>query len=168
LCIEKDTFLSVLFITIMTVLYDYIFSNAYQQDADNTEKELRRKYPLLLQEKEHVELAFRDAGGCGRDKEYFTTHRIIIQDNKGLLMTNKRKNFRSIPYSSIQAFAVDTAGMFDGDVSLRIWSKGMPLVQIDFASANVKIYQIQQFMNSKVVFAQTRGVDEPVEAAPPK
>eukprot|EP00980_Cylindrotheca_fusiformis_P028777 scaffold22642_cov134-Cylindrotheca_fusiformis.AAC.32 len=133
----------------MGVFYDFIFDNAYQQDAGDAEQKMREKYPLLLHSEERVELAFRDRGGKGRDKEFFTTHRILIKDGKGI--GSKRKNYQSILYSSIQAFAVQTAGKFDGDVEVKIWSTGIPKVTIDLSAANVDIYQVQQFLNSKVM-----------------
>jgi len=109
---------------------DFIFSNSHAQDAEETDRELREKYPALLHSSEKVLLAFRDRGGKGRDREFFTTHRLLLKDGKGI--GNKRKNYKSIPYSSIQAFAVDTAGHFDGDVSLHLWSKGVRYVKLDF------------------------------------
>lgn len=63
----------------MGVFYDFIFDNAYQVDADEAERKLREKYPKVLHADERVELAFTDRGGKGRDKEYFTTHRILIK-----------------------------------------------------------------------------------------
>ena len=156
----------------MRVLHDFIFKNAYQQDAVASEKEVRSKYPLLLHEREKVELAFCDRGGKGRDKEYFTTHRILIKDGKGI--GNKRKNYQSIPYHTIQAFQVDTKGFLDGDVSLQVWSTGVPYACIDFADSNVDIFQIQQYMSGKVVFrgrktAAPEGTqDAVVDPTPPK
>ena len=49
--------------------FDALFDNAYQVDAANAEEKIREKYPQLLHTEEHVELAFRDRGGMGRDKE---------------------------------------------------------------------------------------------------
>jgi hypothetical protein len=69
--------------------FDFIFDNAYQVDAKEAEDKMRSKYPHLLHEAETVELAFRDRGGKGRDKEYFTSHRILIKDGKGV--GSKRK-----------------------------------------------------------------------------
>ena len=141
--------------TTMGVIYDFIFDNSYQIDAEAVEKSTREKYPLLLHPEEKIVLAFKDRGGKGRDKEYFTTHRILIKDGKGV--GSKRKNYQSIPYKYIQAFTVETAGKLDGDVSLKVYSTGVPLVEIDFAKANVDIYQLQQFLSMKVAFAANKG-----------
>ncbi|CAJ1964335.1 unnamed protein product [Cylindrotheca closterium] len=154
----------------MGVVYDFIFDNAYQQDAGEEERKVREKYPLLLHKDERVELAFRDRGGIGRDKEYFTSHRILIKDGKGV--GSKRKNYQSIPYASIQAFKVETAGKFDGDVQVTVWSTGVPKASIDFATANVDIYQLQQFLNSKVmdfvVKAENPELQDKIDSTPPK
>ena len=145
-------------------LYDFLFDNAYEQDASEAEKAIREKYPLLLHEKESLVLAFKDRGGSGRDKEYFTSHRILIKDGKGV--GGKRKNYKSIPYESIQAYAVETAGKFDGDVSIKVYSSGIREAKISFAGANVDIYQIQQFLNGKVAFATAHKGDV-IDATPP-
>lgn len=57
----------------MGVWFDFIFDNAYKEDAADAERRMRGKYPLLLHADEKVELAFKDRGGKGRDKEYFTS-----------------------------------------------------------------------------------------------
>jgi hypothetical protein len=146
--------------------YDFIFDNAYQADALKVEEEVRQKYPLLLHAREKIVLAFRDRGGKGRDKEYFTSHRILIKDGKGI--GNKRKNYKSIPYKFIQAFSVESAGKFDGDVSVKIWSTGIRTTKIDFAKANCDIYQIQQFLNAQVAMAvSSEGQKDAIDPTPP-
>ena len=77
----------------------FLFSNQ-NIDAAQEEKKQRQKYPYLLHKDEKVLLAWQDRGGMGRDKNMFTSHRILMKDGKGL--TSKRKNYKSIPYSAIQ------------------------------------------------------------------
>jgi hypothetical protein len=149
----------------MGVWYDFIFDNAYQQDAAEVEKTVRDKYPLLLHPQEKIVLAFKDRGGKGRDKEYFTSHRILIKDGKGV--GSKRKNYQSIPYKHIQAFACETAGKFDGDVDIKVWSSGVRKVSIDFSGTNVDIYQIQQFMSTQVAISQKKGTQDEIDPTPP-
>lgn len=144
----------------MGVLTDFVFSNSYKSDAKEAEDALRKKYrkfflqrrsewkalglsslflslnPVfvcatahLLHENETIELAFKDRGGKGRDKEIFTSHRILVKDGKGV--GSKRKNYLSIPYSSIQAFSIETSGaVFDGDCELMIYPSAAPPVSI--------------------------------------
>ena len=145
-------------------LYDFIFDNAYKECADDAESRLRKKYPLLLHETEKILLAFKGRGGKGRDKDYFTSHRILLKDGKGV--GSKRKNYQSIPYSSIQAFSVDTAGMLDGDVGVQIWSEGIPHATMSFSSEQVDIYQVKQFLNTQVNFSDAKCADF-VDSDPP-
>ena len=50
----------------------------------------------------------------------------------------KKKDFTSLPYSNIQAFSVETAGVLDLDSELDLWFAGMGNVRFEFvASADV-------------------------------
>ena len=121
---------------------------------------------LLLHASETIELAFKDRGGKGRDKEYFTSHRILIKDGKGI--GSKRKNYLSIPYDSIQGFSVQSAGaVLDGDCELILYTNAVPHVSIDLASSNVNIFQIYQFFNSKIQWSLNQGTADYVDPVPP-
>ena len=151
----------------MGVITDFIFDNSYAVDAETAEANMRRKYPLLLHEKEKVILAFKDRGGKGRDKEYMTTHRILIKDGKGV--GSKRKNYLSVPYDTILAYAVQSAGsLLDQDCELDVWSTGKPKLSINFSKSNVDIFQIYQLLNVKVKFQSARGKGDVIDSTPPK
>lgn len=146
--------------------FDFIFDNAYQVDAAEAESKMRAKYPLLLHANERLELAFTDRGGKGRDKEYFTSHRILIKDGKGL--GSKRKNYLSVPYESILAYSVQSSGaLADDDTELYVWTVAYPKFSIDFAKANVDIFQLYQFLNAKIAWAKTRGTVDEIDPIPP-
>jgi hypothetical protein len=150
----------------MGVWYDFIFDNTYAVDAAEAEKSIRVKYPHLLHATEKVELAFKDRGGKGRDKEYFTSHRILIKDGKGV--GGKRKNYRSVPYNTISAYSVQTSGAIaDGDAELNVWSTGCPKVVIDFSTSNVDVFQVYQLLNAKVWTSQFSGTPDYVDPVPP-
>lgn len=71
-----------------------------------------------------------------RDGVVFTNKRIIAINVQGI--TGKKKDFTSLPYSKIQAFSVETAGVFDLDSELDLWFSGMGRVRFEFvARANV-------------------------------
>lgn len=71
-----------------------------------------------------------------RDGVVFTNKRIISINVQG--MTGKKKDITSLPYSKIQAFSVETAGMLDLDSELELWFSGMGSVKFEFiAKANV-------------------------------
>ena len=144
---------------------DFIWDNAYATDANEAEASTRKKYPLLLGAKEKILLAFKDRGGMGRDKSFFTTHRILLKDGKGI--GSKRKNYKTIPWWSVEAFSTETAGKFDGDVTVRIYSKGIDNVDIDLAADKVDIYQIQQFLNAKLLTVKRNGTQDEIDPTPP-
>ena len=71
-----------------------------------------------------------------RDGVVFTNLRIITINVQGI--TGKKKDFTSLPYSKIQAFSVETAGVFDLDSELDLWFSGMGQIRFEFvSSANV-------------------------------
>ena len=56
------------------------FNNAEPIDLKDAEKDLKKDYPGLLLQDEHIELAFKTT----RDKFFFTSHRILIRDKHGI------------------------------------------------------------------------------------
>jgi len=136
-------------------------------DAKQVEDELKSKFPKLLHENETIELAFRDQGGKGRDSEYFTSHRILIEDGKGV--GRKRKNYLSIPYSDIVCFSVQSKGgnFLDTDSELYIYTKTHSYVKIDFLASSVNIFEVYQFFNSKISWTHMRGTADHIDSTPP-
>lgn len=65
-----------------------------------------------------------------RDFVVFTNKRIIAVNVQGL--TGKKKDFTSIPYSKIQVFSVETAGVLDLDSELDITISGLGTVRFEF------------------------------------
>ena len=83
-----------------------------------------------------------------RDGVVFTNKRIIAVNVQG--MTGKKKDFTSLPYSKIQAFSVETAGVLDLDSELELWFSGMGKVKFEFVSrANVS--EICKMISEKVL-----------------
>lgn len=83
-----------------------------------------------------------------RDGIVFTNKRIFAINVQGI--TGKKKDFTSLPYSKIQAFSVETAGVLDLDSELDLWFSGMGNVKFEFvASANVS--QICKMISEKVL-----------------
>lgn len=71
-----------------------------------------------------------------RDGVIFTNARIIAINVQGI--TGKKKDFTSLPYSKIQAFSVETAGVLDLDSELELWFSGLGKVKFEFiADCNV-------------------------------
>lgn len=83
-----------------------------------------------------------------RDGVVFTNKRIIVVNVQGL--TGAKKDFTSLPYSKIQAYSVETAGVLDLDSELEVWFSGLGKVVFEFiARANVS--QICKIISEKVL-----------------
>lgn len=71
-----------------------------------------------------------------RDGVVFTNKRIIAINVQGL--TGKKKDFTSMPYSKIQVYSVESAGLVDVDCELDLWFSGVGKVRFEFVrSTNV-------------------------------
>lgn len=68
-----------------------------------------------------------------RDFVVFTNKRIIIVNVQGV--TGKKKDFTSLPYSKIQAFSIETAGVLDLDSELEIYFSGLGKIKLEFKGA---------------------------------
>jgi len=67
-----------------------------------------------------------------RDGVVFTNKRIFAINVQGI--TGKKKDFTSLPYSKIQTFSVETAGVLDLDSELELWFSGMGKIKFEFVS----------------------------------
>ena len=83
-----------------------------------------------------------------RDGVVFTNKRIISINVQG--MTGKKKDITSLPYSKIQAFSVETAGVLDLDSELELWFSGLGKVKFEFVS-NANISEICKLISSLVL-----------------
>ncbi len=81
-----------------------------------------------------------DIVGCYqsvRDYVILTTKRLIAVNVQGI--TGKKQDFTSLPYSKIQAFSAETAGVLDLDAELILWFSGLGQVKLEFSgSTDVK------------------------------
>ena len=80
-----------------------------------------------------------------RDGVVFTNKRIIAVNVQGL--TGKKKDFTSIPYSKIQVFSVETAGVLDLDSELDITISDLGTIRFEFTGAS-DIVQIGKLIAS--------------------
>ena len=110
-----------------------LFGNATEVDIE----ELRKEFGEILINGEEIETAFR----IFRDKWVFTNKRLIMLDVQGV--TGSKREYRSIPYHSIDQFSVETGGTFDDDCEMKLWIKGMhePLKKEFKRNVDVKALQ---------------------------
>ena len=72
-----------------------------------------------------------------RDYVVFTNKRLITINVQGI--TGKKKDFTSLPYTRIQAFSIETAGVLDLDSELELWFAGMGKITLEFSGkSNIK------------------------------
>jgi hypothetical protein len=64
-----------------------------------------------------------------RDQVVFTNKRIIAANVQG--MTGKKVDYTSIPYSKIQTFSVETAGLVDLDCEIEIYVSAVGKVKFE-------------------------------------
>lgn len=83
-----------------------------------------------------------------RDYVVFTTKRAISVNVQGV--TGKKKDFTSLPYSKIQAFSVETAGMLDMDSELELYFSGLGKVKFEF-SGQSDVVRIGQLIGEYVL-----------------
>ena len=107
---------------------------------DRFEKELE---PILLDEEEVIS-CYKSI----RDGVIFTDKRIIIMSVEGL--TGKKKDITSLPYSKIQAFSVESSGVFDIDSELELWLSGLGKIRLEF-TGGTDVYEVSKLIGNYVL-----------------
>lgn len=83
-----------------------------------------------------------------RDGVVFTNKRIIAINVQGV--TGKKKDVTSLPYSKLQAYSVETAGVLDLDSEMELWFSGLGKVKFEFVS-NANVTEICRMISNIVL-----------------
>ncbi len=83
-----------------------------------------------------------------RDGVVFTNKRILAINIQGI--TGKKKDFTTLPYNKIQAFSIETAGVFDLDGELELWFSGLGKVRFEF-TGNANLSELAQVIGSSIL-----------------
>ena len=118
-----------------------LFGNATEVDVE----ELRKEFGEILIDGEEIEAAFR----IFRDKWVFTNKRLIMLDVQGV--TGSKREYRSIPYHSIDQFSVETGGTFDDDCEMKLWIKGMHEPLKKEFKRNVDVEALQRMLAKHIL-----------------
>lgn len=59
-------------------------------------------------------------------------------------------DFTSLPYSKVQVFSIETAGVLDMDSELELWFSGLGMVKFDFTGAS-DIIKIGQMISNAIL-----------------
>ena len=141
-------------------------------DAQEALATVQQEAPDIIIDGEEFLFAF----AFTRDQVYFTNYRILIKDKQGIFGSSTA--WKTIPYHSIQAFYVKTAGSFDSDVELGLWISGWskgelshdkmqpsPRYELSLKKdGGVDLFALQRLLNTKI-FSPGADVAE-VEVAP--
>ena len=84
-----------------------------------------------------------------RDYVVFTNKRIISVNVQGL--TGKKKDYTSLPYTKIQAFSIETAGLFDLDSELELYFSGLGKVKFEFVDNKGELVEIEKMIAEYVL-----------------
>jgi hypothetical protein len=100
-------------------------------------EDAQREYGKLLAENENMGRAYK----LIRDVFIFTNRRLILIDVQGL--TGKKVEYRSIPYSKITQYSIETVGHLDLDAELKIWISGIATPIEKQFNITCNIYAVQ-------------------------
>ena len=114
-------------------IFQGLMGNASTTSVESVTKE----WGSLLAKDEKIEVAYK----LIRDYFIFTQKRLILIDVQG--MTGKKVEVKSIPYRSIVAFSVETAGVLDLNAELNIWVASTPFAIKKTFNKDVNIYEVQ-------------------------
>lgn len=121
-------------------------------DPTEARQKVQADSPEILMEGEEFEFAF----AWTRDQVYFSSHRIIFKDVQGL--TGSSTGWKSIPYNTIKAFYVKTAGSLDMDCELKIFPSGMTSFDCNFKKGGgIDVFALQKFINKKMFHPESVG-----------
>lgn len=83
-----------------------------------------------------------------RDGVVFTNKRIIAINVQAI--TGKKTDFTSLPYSKIQVFSVETAGLLDIDSEIELWFSGVGKIKFEF-DRNVRVTDLCRIISTFVL-----------------
>ena len=83
-----------------------------------------------------------------RDFVIFTNKRVIAVNVQGI--TGKKKDFSTLPYSKIQAFSIETAGVLDLDSELELYFSGLGKVKFEFTGES-DIVKLGKLISEKIL-----------------
>lgn len=106
--------------------------------------EIRKELTDLLVEKEIILSAFKTI----RDQVIFTNKRVFVVNVQGI--TGKKTSYFSYPYSKVQYYGIETAGLLDIDSELILKFNDGTTLQFDFRT-NVDIKEINQLLSEHIL-----------------
>ena len=95
--------------------------------SETSPEDFAARHGHALTEGENVKFAFKTV----RDFIAFTSWRVLHVDVQGL--TGSKVQYLTVPYRSINAFALTSAGTLDLDAEIKIFLSGHPAIEFRIA-----------------------------------
>ncbi|HIZ48279.1 PH domain-containing protein [uncultured Subdoligranulum sp.] len=83
-----------------------------------------------------------------RDGVVFTDRRLIAVNTQGV--TGKKKMYAVLPYTRIQAYAVESAGVLDFDSEMQLWFSGLGCVTLELL-AGADLFALSRLMDQAIL-----------------
>ncbi|GHO57748.1 PH domain-containing protein [Ktedonobacter robiniae] len=99
--------------------------------------------PMIV-DNESIVAAFRTV----RDSVVFTDKRIIAINVQGI--TGKKTAYTSLPYSKVQAFSIETAGVLDRDCEIELYFSALGKVKFEI-KGNFNIVHFNKILSQYVL-----------------
>lgn len=122
-------------------IFNAILGNASEVTIENVSREFE---PILV-EGEIIEKAYK----LIKDMFIFTNKRMILVEKQ---LVGSKVEYISIPYSNIQKFSKESAGILDLDAELKIWlkSEATPIVK-QFGKGGNNINEVYQILSRHIL-----------------
>jgi hypothetical protein len=128
---------------------DWLGGNHGKIDVDKAMRRLRSDPPALL-EGETIKLAYK----VYHDMTLFTSHRILVVDVADFDFWSKKVEYRTVPYSSVLGYSVETAAHYfdrDEEVVAHTNMYNFKKMQLDIAAGHNDIFDVQMLLSKRVI-----------------
>jgi len=149
--LERGAPLSMDFLTEDTsgfsTLLSWIGNDQYEFDPAELNREFHTTTRILMDD-EKILMAFKARFHIS----LFTNLRVIAIDTQGLIQ--RRMLYTSLPYRSIHGYAVQTAGMFDLDSEVILYTRNrwhLCQITLDFQAGKTDIMQVQKLLSGIII-----------------
>jgi hypothetical protein len=128
-------------------LFQWLGGDQRELDPTELDLEFHTNFQILLDDEKCL-MAFK----AGRDVTLFTNLRMMTIDVQGLI--GCKIEYTSLPYRNIHAYSVESAGVWDRDSELNLYTRNrwhLAKINMDFRSGKTDIMQIQQMLSGFII-----------------
>jgi hypothetical protein len=128
-------------------LFQWLGGDQRELDPHELDVELHTTAQILLDDEKCL-MAFK----AGRDVTIFTNLRMMTIDVQGLV--GCKIEYTSLPYRNIHAFSVQSAGTWDRDSELTLYTRNrwhLARIDMDFRAGKTDIMQISEMLSGFII-----------------